>query len=373
MLTTGGTGLAPRDVTPEATRDGARPRGARDRRGDPRRLDREDAARAALPRRRRRRAARRSSSTCPARPAAAATASPCCSPRSRMRSSCSPASRATSAAHGRRERRRAVIAPAPLRVARQARAHGLRAAVRLRRRAPRRRRRSPSAHDLLWITVAMVGARTLAMALNRLIDAEIDARNPRTASRELPARRAVARAGARASALARSRSSSSPSSSSTRSCAGSGRSRSRLRRLPVPQARHLALPPLARRGRRARAGRRLGRDHAASCRGRRGRSAARSRSGSPASTSSTRSSTSSIDRAQGLHSWATRFGERGVFAGARVFHVATVAFLAAGRRSASTSACSTGSASPRSRRCSPTSTRSSGPATCAASTPRSSR
>lgn len=45
----------------------------------------------------------------------------------------------------------------------------------------------PPARDLLWITVAMVGARTLAMALNRLIDAEADARNPRTASRELPA------------------------------------------------------------------------------------------------------------------------------------------------------------------------------------------
>jgi 4-hydroxybenzoate polyprenyltransferase len=45
----------------------------------------------------------------------------------------------------------------------------------------------PSAHDLLWITVAMVGARSLAMGLNRLIDEELDARNPRTASRELPA------------------------------------------------------------------------------------------------------------------------------------------------------------------------------------------
>jgi 4-hydroxybenzoate polyprenyltransferase len=44
----------------------------------------------------------------------------------------------------------------------------------------------PSAHDLLWITVAMIGARSLAMALNRLIDAGIDARNPRTAGRELP-------------------------------------------------------------------------------------------------------------------------------------------------------------------------------------------
>src|SRR5436305_15153372 len=44
----------------------------------------------------------------------------------------------------------------------------------------------PSAHGLLWITVAMVGARSLAMGLNRLIDAGLDARNPRTARRELP-------------------------------------------------------------------------------------------------------------------------------------------------------------------------------------------
>jgi 4-hydroxybenzoate polyprenyltransferase len=45
----------------------------------------------------------------------------------------------------------------------------------------------PSGHDLVWITLAMVGARSLAMGLNRLVDAEIDARNPRTAGRELPA------------------------------------------------------------------------------------------------------------------------------------------------------------------------------------------
>ncbi len=44
----------------------------------------------------------------------------------------------------------------------------------------------PPVATLVWITVAMVGARSLAMALNRLIDAEIDARNPRTARRELP-------------------------------------------------------------------------------------------------------------------------------------------------------------------------------------------
>ena len=45
----------------------------------------------------------------------------------------------------------------------------------------------PSAATLGWVTLAMVGARSLAMALNRLIDARIDARNPRTAVREIPA------------------------------------------------------------------------------------------------------------------------------------------------------------------------------------------
>ena len=44
----------------------------------------------------------------------------------------------------------------------------------------------PGLAAMAWITVAMVGARTLAMGLNRLVDAEIDARNPRTAGRELP-------------------------------------------------------------------------------------------------------------------------------------------------------------------------------------------
>jgi 4-hydroxybenzoate polyprenyltransferase len=47
--------------------------------------------------------------------------------------------------------------------------------------------RMPSARQLVWITVAMVGARSLAMALNRVIDASIDAANPRTARREIPA------------------------------------------------------------------------------------------------------------------------------------------------------------------------------------------
>jgi 4-hydroxybenzoate polyprenyltransferase len=45
----------------------------------------------------------------------------------------------------------------------------------------------PGLANTVWVTVAMVGARTLAMSLNRLVDAELDGRNPRTASRELPA------------------------------------------------------------------------------------------------------------------------------------------------------------------------------------------
>jgi 4-hydroxybenzoate polyprenyltransferase len=44
----------------------------------------------------------------------------------------------------------------------------------------------PSASEIVWLTVAMAGARSFAMAVNRLVDAGIDARNPRTASRELP-------------------------------------------------------------------------------------------------------------------------------------------------------------------------------------------
>ncbi|HEX5131354.1 MAG TPA: UbiA-like polyprenyltransferase [Candidatus Krumholzibacteria bacterium] len=52
----------------------------------------------------------------------------------------------------------------------------------------------PRGNYLLWITVAMIGARTVGMAANRLIDAEIDARNPRTAGRALPAGRLSRRA-----------------------------------------------------------------------------------------------------------------------------------------------------------------------------------
>jgi 4-hydroxybenzoate polyprenyltransferase len=45
----------------------------------------------------------------------------------------------------------------------------------------------PGWPTLLWVTLAMAGARTLAMAVNRLADRFIDAANPRTARRHLPA------------------------------------------------------------------------------------------------------------------------------------------------------------------------------------------
>src|ERR1700761_3303096 len=42
-------------------------------------------------------------------------------------------------------------------------------------------------YKLLWIAIAMVGARSAAMAFNRILDADIDARNPRTRMRHIPA------------------------------------------------------------------------------------------------------------------------------------------------------------------------------------------
>ncbi|MDX2085015.1 MAG: UbiA-like polyprenyltransferase [Candidatus Melainabacteria bacterium] len=49
--------------------------------------------------------------------------------------------------------------------------------------------RWPSAWVVGWVLLAMVGGRTYAMALNRLLDADIDAKNPRTQNRAIPAGR----------------------------------------------------------------------------------------------------------------------------------------------------------------------------------------
>ncbi len=45
----------------------------------------------------------------------------------------------------------------------------------------------PTLQQMVWITLAMVGARSAAMAFNRIADREYDARNPRTRTRALPA------------------------------------------------------------------------------------------------------------------------------------------------------------------------------------------
>ena len=45
---------------------------------------------------------------------------------------------------------------------------------------------SPSAWDFIWILLAMVGARSAAMGFNRIVDADIDRKNARTAVREIP-------------------------------------------------------------------------------------------------------------------------------------------------------------------------------------------
>lgn len=47
----------------------------------------------------------------------------------------------------------------------------------------------PSWGQILWVTLAMAGARTLAMSVNRIVDAAQDARNPRTAGRPMPSGR----------------------------------------------------------------------------------------------------------------------------------------------------------------------------------------
>jgi 4-hydroxybenzoate polyprenyltransferase len=44
----------------------------------------------------------------------------------------------------------------------------------------------PTISQIIWITLAMVGARSAAMTFNRIIDIDFDAANPRTADRELP-------------------------------------------------------------------------------------------------------------------------------------------------------------------------------------------
>ena len=186
----------------------------------------------------------------------------------------------------------------------------------------------PSGHDLLWITVAMVGARSLAMALNRLIDARIDAANPRTASRELPAGLLT---GAAVLAFC--------AAALTVYLVAVWELDPLVRWLsPIPVAAFVVYPYLKRftwlchlwlgavdglapvgawaaiKGDLPWQAWALGGGVAAWVAG-----FALFYSLFDAE----------VDREQGLHSWTTRFGERGAFAGARALHLSTIALLVA--------------------------------------------
>jgi 4-hydroxybenzoate polyprenyltransferase len=186
----------------------------------------------------------------------------------------------------------------------------------------------PSAHDLVWITVAMVGARSLAMALNRLIDAEIDARNPRTAARELPAGR-LTRVQVALFCLA----------SLAIFLVAVWQLDPICRWLwPIPVAGFVIYPYLKRVTWLAHLW--LGAVDGLAPMG----AWIAIRGDLPWQAWALGGAVAAwvagfdlfyslfdveIDRAQGLHSWATRWGERGVFAGARVLHLLTVWLLAA--------------------------------------------
>jgi 4-hydroxybenzoate polyprenyltransferase len=186
----------------------------------------------------------------------------------------------------------------------------------------------PRWRDLAWITVAMVGARSLAMGLNRLVDARLDALNPRTASRELPAGRlrswhvAVFCASSLAVFLA-----------------AVWQLHPLVRWLwPIPVALFVAYPYLKRFTWLCHLG--LGASLGLAPVG----AWVAITGGLPWQAWALGLAVAlwvagfdlfyslfdeEVDRAQGLHSWTTRFGRLGTFAGARALHAATVALLAA--------------------------------------------
>src|SRR5947209_2148529 len=188
--------------------------------------------------------------------------------------------------------------------------------------------RIPSAHDLVWITLAMIGARSLAMGLNRLIDSAIDARNPRTAGRELPSG-LLSRAQVAVFCLA----------SLALFLVAVFQLDPIVRWLwPIPVAAFVVYPYLKRWTWLSHLW--LGAVDGLAPIG--AWVAITGRLPWPAWALGGAVALwvagfdlfyalfdADVDRAQQLHSWATRFGDRGVFAGARLFHAATVGLLVA--------------------------------------------
>jgi 4-hydroxybenzoate polyprenyltransferase len=186
----------------------------------------------------------------------------------------------------------------------------------------------PGTGPLAWLTLAMVGARTLAMALNRLIDAELDARNPRTAGREIPSG-GVTRAQVWALCAA----------ALALYLVAAFQLDPIVRYLwPIPVAMFVVYPYLKRVTW-------LCHLWLGACTGLAPLGAWLAVTGKAPWEAFALFAAQGLwvagfdlfyslfdlghDLAAGLHSWAVRFGERGVFAGARVFHVAVVALLAA--------------------------------------------
>jgi len=186
----------------------------------------------------------------------------------------------------------------------------------------------PGLADMIWVTVAMAGARTLAMSVNRLVDAEVDARNPRTAARELPSG-ALSRGQVVGLCLV--------------SLAVFLLAVSQLDPIvrwlwPIPVALFVVYPYLKRVTW-------LCHLWLGACLGLAPVGAWLAVTGTAPWEAWALGVAVALwvagfdlfyslfdldhDRAEGLHSWAVRFGARGVFVGARVFHTGTIALLAA--------------------------------------------
>jgi 4-hydroxybenzoate polyprenyltransferase len=184
----------------------------------------------------------------------------------------------------------------------------------------------PGIANMVWITVAMVGARTLAMSVNRLVDAELDARNPRTAMRELPTG-ALTRAQVLALCLL----------ALVVFLVAVFQLDPIVRWLwPIPVAMFVVYPYLKRVTW-------LCHVWLGACLGLAPVGAWLAMTGTAPWEAWAIGAAVALwvagfdlfyslfdlehDRAEGLHSWAVRFGERGVFGGARSFHVGTVVLL----------------------------------------------